>query len=177
VTWEGSDRQTNLGNTLLEGMPGEWSRSVDRASVIIRTPRRTVDVDVLRSETERLGFHRVRDVAVQHSHSCTNTPCSHHFYLHCDTFSNNSNNLAWLIVNNFWSKESPYALNSTCYFAYTESGSLELFGNALGVQFLLTCYTSGAICCLQVLTFRDIYEQILCLHVRTYVRSCNICDH
>ena len=63
--------RADLGDALLEGVPGEWSWSVDGSSVVVGTPRRAVDVDVLWPQTQRLGFNGVGDVTIEHAHSYT----------------------------------------------------------------------------------------------------------
>lgn len=63
---DGALSTASLPDALDEGPRGHIARSVHRFPVIVRTPRGTVDVDMLRVQTERFGLDHVRDVPVQH---------------------------------------------------------------------------------------------------------------
>merc|ERR550539_1752925 len=54
-------------DSLLKRPACKFSRSVHSLAVIIWAPGRGVNVNVVRIEGQRLGLHRVRDLAVQHA--------------------------------------------------------------------------------------------------------------
>lgn len=58
-----------LRHTLDECAGGKFAGTVDRFAIVIRTPRSTVDVDVLRIQAQRTRFDGIGHVAVQHSNT------------------------------------------------------------------------------------------------------------
>lgn len=61
-----------LCNAFDEGPGGELARSVDRLAVVVRSPGRTINIYVMRIQTERSGFDRVCDIAVKHPNAYSN---------------------------------------------------------------------------------------------------------
>lgn len=56
-------------NAFVESLSGQRTGTVDRLAVVIRAPRGAVDVNVVVIVAERLRLDRVRNIAVEHSHS------------------------------------------------------------------------------------------------------------
>lgn len=62
--------ETYHSHTVLKGLPGEGSWPIHSLAVVIRAPAGTVDVHMLWVVADRLRFHHVCDIAVQHPHTC-----------------------------------------------------------------------------------------------------------
>ena len=63
------ERETCLGDSFDEGSRSQLAWAVYRLSIIIGTPRRAVNVNVMRVETERTSLNGVRHITIQHPHS------------------------------------------------------------------------------------------------------------
>lgn len=64
---------SNLRNTFNESPCGQFSWTIDSLSIIIWSPGGTVNVDMLRIEAQRSGFHCVSNIPIQHPHTCALT--------------------------------------------------------------------------------------------------------
>jgi len=64
---------SNLCNTFNESPCGQFSWTIHRLSIIIWSPGGTVNIDMLRIEAQRSGFHCISNVSIQHPHTCALT--------------------------------------------------------------------------------------------------------
>jgi len=64
---------SNLSNTFNESPCGQFSWTIHSLSIIIWSPGGTVNIDMLRIEAQRSGFHCVSNVSIQHPHTCALT--------------------------------------------------------------------------------------------------------
>lgn len=58
-----------LRHAIDESLRRHLARAVDRFAVVIRSPRRAVDVNVLRLQSQAHSFNGIGDVAIQHPHA------------------------------------------------------------------------------------------------------------